>query len=113
MNRRNFSLALTAAVIAAVVLAGGRLRQIGSRFSYSLMELRQSRAILNETQKRMDAAQKDLAAIVQAEVGYIQKRGKFATLNELVSSRDLGPEMSGRYGYVYSIHLERNGISAT
>jgi len=113
MNRRNFSLALTATLFAVVVLARRRLQQIGSQFFYSIMALRRTRARLNETQKRMDAAKEDLGAIVRAELGYIQKRGKFATLDELVSSRDLGPEMAGRHGYVYSIHLEGKGIIAS
>jgi hypothetical protein len=113
MKRRNFSLALIATVFAAVALARRQLRQIGTRFFYSLMALRQTRARLNETQERMDAATEDLRAIVQAELGYIQKRGKFATLDELVSSRDLGPEMTGRHGYIFGIHLEGNGVTAS
>lgn len=40
------------------------------------------------------------------------KTGKFAMLDDLVSSRDLGPEMVGRHGYVYSIALE-GGVIAT
>ena len=71
------------------------------------------RARLNETQKRIDAADEDLDAIVQTELGYIQKRGEFAKLDELVSSRDLSPEMLGRHGYIYSIHLEETGIIAS
>jgi hypothetical protein len=113
MKRRNFSLALTATVLAAVALAQRGSRQIASRFFHSLMAWRQTRARLNETQKRIDAAKEDLGAIVQAEVDYIEKRGKFATLDELVSSRDLGPEMAGRHGYVYSIRLEGSGITTS
>jgi hypothetical protein len=113
MNRRNFSLALTATVFAVVVLARRRLRQIGSDFFYSIMALREKKARLSERRKRMDAARKDLSAIVQAEIGHIQQWGKFATLDELVSNRDLGPEMAGRHGYVYSIDLERKEIIAT
>jgi hypothetical protein len=113
MNRRNFSLALTATVFAVVVLGRRRLRQIGSQFFYSIVALRQTRARLNETQKRLDAAKEDLGVIVQAELGYIRERGQFATLDELVSSRALGPEMVGRHGYVYSIHLEGKGITAS
>jgi hypothetical protein len=112
MKRRNFTLTLTAAILAVVVLARGRLWQIGSRFFNSLSALRENRARLNETQKRIDAAKKDLAAIVQAELAHIKKVGKFATLDQLISTRDLGPEMAGRHGYVYSIHLEGNEISA-
>jgi hypothetical protein len=61
----------------------------------------------------MDAAHEDLTAIFQAELRYIKKRGKFATLDELISSRDLGPEMAGRHGYVYSIRLEGKSIIST
>jgi hypothetical protein len=113
MKRRNFGLALTATFLAAVAMAQSGSRQIASRFFHSLMLWRQSLARLNERQKRLDAAKEDLGTIVQAELGYIQRRGKFATLDELVSSRDLGPEMAGRYGYVYSICLEGNGITAS
>ena len=113
MKLRNFSLALTALVIAVVALAQKDLRQVGSRFLHSLVAWRQTRARLNDTQKRMDAANKDLKAIVQAELGHIEKRGKFATLHELVSSGELAPEMAGRRGYVYGILLEGNGINAS
>jgi hypothetical protein len=113
MKRRNFSLALTAMVLAAVALAQRGSRQIASRLFHSLIAWRQTRARLNETQKRIDAAKEDLGAIVQAEVDYIDKRGKFATLDELVSSRDLGPEMAGRHGYIYSIRLEGNSITTS
>jgi hypothetical protein len=61
----------------------------------------------------MDAADEDLRTIVQAELGHIEKRGEFATLHELVSSGELGPEMAGRHGYVYGILLEGNGITAS
>ena len=112
MKRRNFTLTLTAAVLAVVVLAQERLWQIGYRFFNSLSALRENRARRSETQKRIDAAKKDLAAIVQAELAHIKKGGKVATLDQLISTRDLGPDMAGRHGYVYSIHLEGNEISA-
>ena len=122
MKRRNFSLALTALVVAVVAMVQKGLRQVGSRFLPfafkpvrvdSLVAWRQTRAKLNETQKRMDAANEDLRAIVQAELGHIEKQGNFATLHELVSSGELGPEMAGRHGYVYGILLEGNGITAS
>lgn len=113
VKRRNFSLGLAALVVAAVALAQKPLRLVGSRFLNSLVAWRQTRARLNETQKRMDAANEDLRAIVQAELGHIDKRGKFATLRELVSSGELGPEMVGRHGYVYGILLEGNRITAS
>lgn len=113
MKRRNLSLALTALLVAAVALAQKGLRGVGSRVFHSLMAWYETRARLSETQKQMDAAKKDLQAIVQAELSHIEKRSKFATLDELVSSGDLGPEMVGRYGYVYSIRLEGNGISTS
>lgn len=52
-------------------------------------------------------------AIVQAELGHIRKQGKFADLEELVSTGDLSPSMAGRHGYVYSIRLERNTLIAS
>lgn len=113
MKRRNLSLALTALLVAAVALAQKGLRGVGSRVFHSFMAWYETRARLNETQKQMDAAKKDLQAIVQAELTHIEKTGKFATLDELVSSGDLGPEMVGRHGYVYSIRLEGNGISTS
>jgi len=61
----------------------------------------------------MDAAQEDLRVIVRAELSHIKNTGKFATLDELVASGDLGPEMVGRHGYVYSIRLEGNAISTS
>ncbi len=33
--------------------------------------------------------------------------------HELVSRRDLGPEMTGHHGFIYRIHLEGNGITAS
>lgn len=113
MNQRNFTLALTALVVAGVALVQKGLREVGSRFFHSLIAWHQARAKLNERQKRMDAANKDLGVIVRAELSHIEKTGKFATLEELVSSRDLGPEMAGRHGYVYSIRLEGTGISTS
>jgi hypothetical protein len=38
---------------------------------------------------------------------------KFATLSELVSSGEFGPEVAGRPGYVYGILLEGNCITAS
>src|SRR5712671_544763 len=113
MNRRNFNLALTVTVIAFVVLARKRLRQIGSQCFYSIMVLNPKSARLIERQKRMDAASEDLRSIVHAEIGYIRKQGRFATLDELISNRVLGPEMAGRHGYVYNIYLQEKGLNAT
>lgn len=113
MKRRNFILALTASIAVAVVPAQKELRQVSSRFFHSLLARRQTRAKLNETQKRIDTANQDLKAIVQAELDHIEKRGKFAKLDELLSDRDLGPEMAGHHGYVYSIRLEGNGITVS
>ena len=61
----------------------------------------------------MDAAKEDLWVIVQAELAYIKERGKFATVEELISSHALGPEMTGRHGCAYSIRLGGNVISTT
>jgi hypothetical protein len=113
MKRRNFSLALTALLVAAVALAPKGLRQVSCQFVRSLMAWHQTRVRLNEREKQIDAANKDLRCIVQAELSHIKKKGEFATLDELVSSRDLGPEMAGRHGYVYAICLEGSGISTS
>lgn len=113
MKRRNFILALSVLIAAAVVPAQKELWQAGSRTFHFVTACYQRRAKLNEQQKRIDAARKDLMAIVRAELGYIQKQGKFAKLQELVSNRDLGPEMTGRHGYVYSIGLEGNAITTS
>ena len=110
MNRRNFILGLIATVIAVVVLARERLRQIASRCFYSIVALSPKRVRLIVRQKRMNAATEDLRAIVNAEIGYIRKHGRFATLDELISNRDLGPEMAGRHGYAYSIRLDGKSI---
>ena len=110
MNRRNFILGLIATVIAVVALARERLRQIASQCFYSIVALSPKRVRLIVRQKRMNAATEDLRAIVNAEIGYIQKQGRFATLDNLISNRDLGPEMAGRRGYVYNIRLQGKSI---
>lgn len=113
VKRRNFSLVLAAMFVSAVALAQSGLRRIGSRPFHSLILWRQTRARLNERQKQMDAAREDLWVTVQAELSHIEKTGKFATLGELVSRGDLGPEMAGRHGCVYSIRLEGNSINTS
>jgi hypothetical protein len=110
MNRRNFILALIATVTAVVVPARARLRQIGSQCFYSIVALSPKRVRLIVGQERMNAATEDLRAIVNAEIGYIQKQGRFATLDKLISNRDLGPEMAGRHGYVYNIRLQGKSV---
>jgi hypothetical protein len=110
MNRRNFILGLIATVIAVVVLARERLRQIASQCFYSIVALSPKRVRLIVRQTRMNAATEDLRAIVNAEIGYIRKQGRFATLDELISNRDLGREMAGRHGYVYNIRLEGKSV---
>ena len=110
MNRRNFILALISTVIAVVVLARERLRHIASQCFYSIVALNPKRVRLIVRQKRMNAATEDLRAIVNAEIAYIRKQGRFATLDELISNRDLGPEMAGRRGYVYNIRLQGKSI---
>jgi len=95
MNRRNFSLGFLAILfsMAAALLVRSSFR--------------------HEGQKRIDTARRDLQIITQAELRHIEKQQEFAGIDELVSSGELGPEMRGRNGYVYSIHLEGNGISAS
>jgi hypothetical protein len=113
MKRRNFTLALTALLVAVVAVFQKALRQVSCRFFRSLIPWYQTRARLNERQKRIDAAWEDLRVIFRAELSHIEKTGKFATLDELVSNGDLSPELVGRQGYVYSIRLEGNVISTT
>ena len=95
MNRRNFSLGFLTILfsIATALLIAAHFR--------------------HEWQKRIDTARRDLQIITQAELRHIEKQREFAGIDELVSSGELGPEMRGRNGYVYSIHLEGNGISAS
>ena len=102
MNRRNFSLALLAIVVAARLLVRGALRH-GIRVKTGI----------DERQKRIDAARKDLQVITQVEISHIENQRKFAAVEELISSGELGREMRGRNGYTYSVRLEGNGISAS
>ena len=66
-----------------------------------------------QRQKRIDAARTDLQVITQAELRHIQNQRKFADIEELISSGELGPEMTRRNGYAYSVRLEGNSISAS
>jgi len=113
MKRRSFGVLLTGMVVSAGVLMHSGLRQISSRFLCSFLSWNQTGTFLSERQKRIDAAERDLETIVQAELGHIRNRGKFATLNELVAGGDIGQEMLGRHGYVYSIRLEGTSIAAS
>ena len=114
MNRRNFVVGLIVAVVAVVVPTRERFREIASRCFYSIVALSPKKLRLIVRQKRMNAASEDPGAIVNAEIGYIRKRGQFATLDELISNRDLGPAMAGRNGYVYNVRLEgKRVISAS
>ena len=63
-----------------------------------------------ERQKRIDAARRDLQVITQAELRHIENQRSFANIEELISSGELGPEMTGRNGYAYSVRLKGNGI---
>ena len=66
-----------------------------------------------ERQKRIDAARRDLQVITQAELRHIENQRTFANIEELISSGELGPEMTGRNGYAYSVRLEGNCISTS
>ena len=66
-----------------------------------------------ERQKRIDAARTDLQVITQAELRHIENQRKFASIEELISIGELGPEMTRRNGYAYSVRLEGNSISAS
>ena len=66
-----------------------------------------------QRQKRIDAARTDLQVITQAELRHIENQRKFADIEELISSGELGPEMTRRNGYAYSVRLEGNSIIAS
>jgi len=75
--------------------------------------LNQTNTRFSERQKRIDAAERDLKTAVQAEQSHIRDRREFATMNELVSSGDIGQEMLGRHRYVYSTCLDGTAIAAS
>lgn len=93
------SLAILILATIALLLARGAFRQ-GA----------QSKSANIERQKRIDAARRDLQVITQAELRHIENQRKFANIEELISSGELGPEMTGRNGYAYSVRLEGSGI---
>ena len=64
-------------------------------------------------QTRIDAARTDLQVITQAELRHLENQRKFADIEELISSGELGPKMTGLNGYVYSVRLEGNNITAS
>lgn len=66
-----------------------------------------------ERQKQIDAARRDLQVITQAEQCHLENQRKFADIEELISSGELGPKMTGLNGYVYSVRLEGNNITAS
>jgi hypothetical protein len=106
MKRRTFGSFLIGAATSAAVIALCRVPLLRSELA-----LGQTNSIL--IQMRMEAAKRDLRTILEVEVGFIKKRKKFASLNELVSSGDLRQAMLGRFGYVYSICLSGKSISAS
>ena len=102
MNRGNFSLAFLAILVpVTIALLVGAFRHV------------QAQSANSERQKRIDAARRDLQVITRTELGHIENQRKFAGIGELISSGELGPEMTGGNGYAYSVRLERNGISAS
>ena len=58
-------------------------------------------------------ARRDLRVVTQAELSHIENQRQFADIDELISSGELGPEMTGRNGYTYSVRLEEKGINAS
>ena len=104
MNRRNFSLGFLVilVLVTTALLVRGAFRH-GA----------QAKSANTERQKRIDAARRDLQVITQAELRRIENRRKFAGIGELISNAELGPEMTGRNGYAYSVRLEGNGISTS
>ena len=93
------SLAIFILATIALLLVRGALRQGVQAKSANI-----------ERQKRIDVARRDLQVITQAELRHIENQRKFANIEELISSGELGPEMTGRNGYAYSVRLEGNGI---
>jgi hypothetical protein len=100
MKRKTFDSILAGAVASALAAALWRFPLLRS-------------ALGPGSQMRMEAAKRDLRTILKIEIGFIKKRKKFASLNELVSSGDLGQEMLGRFGYMYSICLRGKSLSAS
>jgi hypothetical protein len=104
MNRRNFSLGFLAILISVTTAF-----LVRRAFRHGVQE----KLANSERQKRIDAAGRDLQVITQAELRHIENQRKFASIDELISSGELGPEMAGRNYYAYSVRLEANGISAS
>ena len=75
-----------------------------------LRAFRQAKSANIGRQKQIDAAVRDLQVIFQAEQRHIENQRKFADIEELISSGELGAEMRGLNGYVYSVRLEGNQI---
>jgi hypothetical protein len=106
MKTRTFGSFLIGVATSAAVIALCRVPLLPSELG-----LGRTNNILK--QMRMEAAKGDLKTIVSVEAAFIKKQKKFASLNELVSSGDLGQAMLGRFGYVYSICLSGKSISAS
>ena len=91
MNRRTFNVGFLAILAAAALLVRGIFRRSV-----------QAKSANTERQRRIDAAGRDLQVITQAELRHIENQRKFAGLEELIASSELGPEMRGRNGYALS-----------
>jgi hypothetical protein len=55
----------------------------------------------------------DLIAIAQAERAYVAQNGRYASLEELVSSGALSMTRPGRDGYEYSVETSASGFTVT
>ena len=102
MNRRTFVVGFLAILVMTALL-------VRITFRHGV----QAKSANTERQKRIDAARRDLQVITQAELSHIENQRQIAGVEELISSGELGPEMTGRNGYTYSVRLEGNGISAS
>lgn len=96
MNRRTLIAGFLAILVTTALLVRGTIR-------HSV----QAKSGNTERQKRIDAAQRDLQVITQAELSHIENQRTFVGLEQLFSSGEVGPEMRGRNGYTYSV---RKGV---
>lgn len=55
----------------------------------------------------------DLIAIANAQRMYVSTNGRYATMEELISSGELRMEKPGRENYVYTVEVSGSGFTAT
>lgn len=59
------------------------------------------------------AVKNDLIAIANAQRMYVSTNGRYATMEELISSGELRMEKPGRENYVYTVEVSGSGFTAT